>query len=145
MTARPERSDFGIAKRCRARASAASRYRATPPSLDQALVLKLLAVEAVPRPRHGLDPLLLHGRRAVDADAVRAGVEARERLVDQDERLPVVLGEGIREFLRVRGGGAIGHVLRRLVDGLVGDLAVLDEVLEELVSLLEEPFPDLVP
>src|SRR5258707_7498993 len=117
-----ERSESPKARTLDARAPEAS-----PPKqkLNESLVLELLAVEAVARPGNRFQALFLHRRAAVDADAVGACFEALERPIDQEEHLAVALRKGVRELLRVGRGGAVGHVLGRLVDRLLGDLAVL--------------------
>src|SRR3990170_3785191 len=62
-----------------------SRHR--EPKSDFAPVLQFLAGDAVPRPWHGLQALLLDRLLAVDAQAVPAVLQARERLVAHPHQL----------------------------------------------------------
>src|SRR2546423_11803036 len=51
--------------------------------VQEAALLQVLALEAVPGPRHGVEPLLGQGLPAVDALAVLAALHALQRLVNQ--------------------------------------------------------------
>src|SRR5919197_41219 len=51
--------------------------------VQEAALLQVLALEAVPGPRHGVQALLGQGLAAVDALAVLAALDALQRLVNQ--------------------------------------------------------------
>lgn len=67
------------------------------------------------RPGNGFQALLLQFRFALDARAVRAGPDARERSVDQLQKRPVRIGLPEQEFL----GVGVRSLVRKVHGGIV--------------------------
>src|SRR5580700_4995404 len=67
--------------------------------LQQALLVLFRASHAMPRPGNGLQPLLLKFLFALDAAAVRIGLNARQRPIDQSQHGSVRIGLSKEEFL----------------------------------------------
>src|SRR5580698_9067018 len=83
--------------------------------LQQTLFEFFLALDAVARPRHGLQPLGVDFLAAVDALAEAAFANAHQRLLHHLQKLPLVVALAEQKFLGVGAGGAVGNVLGRIL------------------------------
>ena len=63
------------------------------------------------RPRDRVEPFLLHGLLALDAQAESAGMIEPERRPDKDEKLPRIAALLEENFLGVATVGLVGHIL----------------------------------
>lgn len=82
---------------------------------QQSLLRLLLALNAMARPRHRLQPLGIDLLAAGDAFAKAALANARQRALDHLQQLAVVVALMKEKFLGVRTGRAVGDVLRRIL------------------------------
>ena len=73
------------------------------------------AGDAMARPGHGFQALLLKFLFAFDAGAVRAGLDAPQRFVDQGQHGTVDVGLAEEEFLGVGIRGLVRKIHRRIV------------------------------
>src|SRR5580658_1357723 len=85
--------------------------------LQQTLLQFLLALDAVPRPRHRFQSLGVDLFAAVDAFAKAAFANAGQRPLDHLQQLPLVVALAEQKLFGVRTGGAVGNVLRRIFIG----------------------------
>ncbi len=85
--------------------------------LQQPLLQFLLALDAVPRPGHSLQPLGIDLFAALNALAKAAFTDAHQRSLDHLQQLPLVIALAEKKFFGVGTGGAIGNILRRVFIG----------------------------
>src|ERR1700684_1580678 len=85
--------------------------------LEQALLEFLLALDAVPRPGHGLQPLGIDFLAAMDALPEAAFADPRQRSLHHLQQGPLVVALAEEKLFRVRARGAVGDVLRRVLIG----------------------------
>src|ERR1700756_868414 len=74
----------------------------------------LLALDAVPRPRHRFQPLGINFLTAGDALAEITLANAVQGTFHHLKKLPIVIALGKQEFLVVRTGGTVGNILGRI-------------------------------
>src|SRR5262249_37698085 len=101
------------------------------PGSQQALLLLLLARDAVLRPGHRLRALVAHLVFAQDAEAVGAAADALQGLVHELEHVALVVRQAEQELLGVGVRRLVGDVLRPLLVGLLAVSLVLVIVLQD--------------
>src|SRR2546422_4112127 len=107
-------------------------------SLKQPLLELLLAGDAVARPRHRLEALLLDLLAALDAGAVAGFGDPLQGLVHFLQNLAVRVRQGVQELLRVGARRLVGQILRSLVFGQPAVVLVLVVRLRDTLLLLEK-------
>src|SRR5258708_34789715 len=116
----PDRSDRSDAPthgliRSSARTRVSAQREILLSRLQQALLGFLLALDAMPSPRYGVEAFGVDLLAAGDAFSEAAFPYARESAIDHVEQLAIVVALAEKEFLVVGTGGAVGDVLRCLV------------------------------
>ena len=108
---------------------------------QQSLLQLLLALDAVPRPGHGLQSLGVDLLAAVNTFPEAAFADAHQRLIHHLQKLPLVVALAEQEFLGVGAGGAVGDVLSGV---LIGRAAVLLRAGDGATQLLLPRFQPLL-
>src|SRR5258706_2688294 len=93
---------------------------ATPPTLpwslfQQSLLKLLLALDAMPRPRHGLQSLGIDFLAAMNALAKAALANTRQRLLHHLQQLPLIVALAEQKLFGVGTGSAVSNILRRIL------------------------------
>src|SRR5512133_452770 len=92
-----------------------------PPGRESAPLLEPLALDALRRPRQGLEPVGCDGLPAPLAGSVGAGVDPGQRAVDRLQQMLRVVADRELHLAVERLAGAVGHVavVAVLVDGVL--------------------------
>jgi hypothetical protein len=105
---------------------------------QQALLKLLLALDAVPRPGHSLQPLGVDFLAAMDAFTEAAFADPRQRFINHLQQLPLVVALAEQKLLGVGTGRAVRDVLRRVfVSGAAVRLGARDRPAQILLPRLQ--------
>src|SRR5450432_3030758 len=81
---------------------------------QQSLLQFFLALDAMPRPGDGIQPLGIDVSAAMNALAKIALAQPHQRLIHHLQQLALVIALAEEKFLGVGTGGSVGDVLRRI-------------------------------
>ena len=102
--------------------------------LEQALFVFFRAGDAVARPGHCFEALLLEFFLALDARAVAAVPDAQERFIDQLQHGAVGVGLAEQKFLGIGIGSLVGKIHGRIVVGCPAFLFSPRDGLEQFLA-----------
>src|SRR5258708_36651392 len=102
--------------------------------LQQALLGFLLALDAMPSPRYGVEALGVDLLAAGDAFSEAAFADAGESAIDHIEQLAIIIALAEEELLVVGTGGAVGDVLRGLVIDSTTVLLIADNHVAQFLA-----------
>src|SRR5271157_770844 len=108
---------------------------------EQALLLLLLTLNTVARPRHRFEALRLDFLLASHAEAVRPVSDTIERVVDELEDAPIVAALEEQKLLGVCVEGLVCRILGSLLIGLAAFLLRLHHLPLQFVLLGQKPLP----
>ena len=104
------------------------------------MFLLLLTLDAMPRPGHGVQPLLLHLAPAGHTDSVRTCFHSLEGFLNQMQDEAVIIALLKQEFFGVGIARLVGEILRRLFVGLASVLLRFGNDFKQLFSSFQKPF-----